>query len=165
MISTVKELKKYLETVENIPKDFKIAVGCLIFTPENKVILLKRGQKARDSWEKLEGVGGEVEVDENDLIVAVQREIKEEIGEVEVEIEKILMIKMMPGDNNSFWVVVDYLGKLKQWIPKIMELKKIEEICYLNLDEIKEETLSEYQKVTMKKYKELYGNEVYWIKL
>lgn len=161
MISTVKELKKYLETVENIPKDFKIAVGCLIFTPENKVILLKRGQKARDSWGKLEGVGGEIETDENDLIVAIQREIKEEIGEVEVEIEKILMIKMMPGDNNSFWVVVDYLGKLKQGIPKIMEPEKIEKICYLNLDEIKEETLSEYQKVTMKKYKELHGNYLY----
>lgn len=161
MISTVTELKKYLKTVENVPKDFKIAVACLIFTSENKVLLLERGQKARDSQGKLEGVGGGLDEGEENLVKAALREIKEEIGDMEVEIEKMLMIKPMPGNNNSFWVVVDYLGQLKNGIPKVMEAEKIKAIHYLDLNEIEEDKLSEYQKVTMKKYKELYGDKHY----
>lgn len=164
MITTVSELKEYLKDFD-IPKDYGIAVGCLIFTPENKVILLERGLKAKDSFGKLEGVGGGVEKGEESLIKTALREIKEEIGDVEVEIEKMLTIKMMPGNNNSFWVVVDYLGRLKSGIPKVMEPKKINKIHYLYLNEIDEDKLSIYQKVAMKKYEELYGNKPYWNKL
>jgi 8-oxo-dGTP pyrophosphatase MutT (NUDIX family) len=163
MITTLKKLKEYLKKFD-IPKDFRIAVGCLIFTLENKIILLERGQRARDSQGKLEGVGGGVDKGEENLILVAQREIKEEIGNVEVKIEKILTIKMMAGDNNTFWVVVDYLGRLKKGIPKIMEPEKTKKIHYLDLDEIKEETLSEYQKIAMKKYKESYGDKPYYDK-
>jgi len=161
MITTVTELKKYLETVENVPKDFKMAVACLIFTPENKILLLERGQKARDSQGKLEGVGGGVDEGEENLVKAILREIKEEIGDVEIEIEKMLMVETMPGNNNCFWVVVDYLGQLKEGTPKVMEPEKIVKIHYLDLNEIDEEKLSKYQKVTMRKYKELYGDKHY----
>jgi 8-oxo-dGTP pyrophosphatase MutT (NUDIX family) len=161
MITTVAELKKYIETVENIPKDWKVAVACLIFTPENKVLLLERGIKAKDSQGKLEGVGGAVEQGEESLIMALLREIKEEIGDVEVKIEKMLMVKPMYGKNDCFWVVVDYLGELKKGIPKVMEPEKANKIHYLKLNEIEEDKLSEYQKVTMRKYKELYGNKHY----
>lgn len=162
MITTVSELKEYLKDFD-IPKYYGIAVGCLIFTPENKVILLERGLKAKDSFGKLEGIGGGVEKGEESLIKTALREIKEEIGNVEVEVEKMLTIKMMPGNNDSFWVIVDYLARLKSGTPKIMEPEKINQIHYLNLDEIDENKLSEYQKVAMKKYKELYGSEPYWM--
>jgi len=163
MITTVSELKEYLKDFD-IPKDYGIAVGCLIFNPEDKVILLERGLKAKDSHGKLEGVGGGVEIGEENLINTALREIKEEIGNVEVVIEKMLTIKMMPGNNNTFWVIVDYLGRLKKGIPKIMEPEKINKIHYLKLNEIEEGNLSEYQKVAMKKYKELYGDKPYWSK-
>lgn len=162
MITTVSELKEYLKDFD-IPKDYGIAVGCLIFTPENKVILLERGLKAKDSFGKLEGVGGGVEKGEENLIDTALREIKEEIGEVEVKIEKMLTIKMMSGNNNSFWIIVDYLARLKNGIPQVMEPEKINKIHYLYLNEIEEDSLSKYQKVAMKKYKELYGDKPYWI--
>lgn len=164
MITTVNELKEYLKNFD-IPKDYGIAVGCLIFNSENKVILIERGLKAKDSFGKLEGVGGGVEKGEESLIATALREIKEEIGDVEIKIEKILTIKMMPGKNGSFWVIVDYLGRLKKGIPKIMEPEKINKIHYLELNEIDKNKLSEYQKVAMKKYKELYGDKPYWNKL
>jgi 8-oxo-dGTP pyrophosphatase MutT (NUDIX family) len=162
MITTVNELKDYLKDFD-IPKDYRIAVGCLIFTPEDKVILIERGLKAKDSFGKLEGVGGAAEIGEESLITTALREIREEIGDVEIEIEKMLTIKMVSGNNGIFWVIVDYLAKLKNGIPKIMEPEKIEKIHYLKLNEIEEDKLSDCQKIAMKKYKELYGNKPYWI--
>lgn len=155
-IQTIADLRRYLETLPSLPKDYKIAVGSLIFTQDDKVILLERGDGARDAQGKLEGVGGSVDEGETDLSEALRREIREEIN-VEVEICEVLTVKVMEGARFSHWVVVDYLCRLKSGSPSIQEHGKIRRIHYLSLKEIVDEQLSEYQKVAMGAYLKKYG--------
>ena len=160
-MKTVGELTKYISSLPNPPIKYKIAVGSLIFTKDNKVILIERGSEARDAVGKLEGVGGKVDASENNLHEVLRREIKEEI-DIAVDIDDVLTIKIMPGTNDPNWVVVDYLCRLKSGTPKIMEPKKIKAIHTLPLNEIREDSLSEYQQVTMTAYRKKYGNTVYY---
>src|SRR6266568_5232904 len=94
-IKTLSDLKAYLATLENVPKEYRIALGSLIFTKDDQVILLERGDKARDAAGQLEGIGGGLDEGEEDLIGALLREIHEEIGDVTVEIDKVLTVKIL----------------------------------------------------------------------
>lgn len=160
-MKTVGELTKYIASLPNPPIKYKIAVGSLIFTKENKIILIERGSESRDATGKLEGVGGEVDDAEFDLHEVLRREIKEEI-DIEVDIGDVLTVKIMPGAQYPFWVVVDYLCRLRSGTPKIIEPKKIKAIRILSLDQIREDSLSEYQRIAMTAYREKYGNTVYY---
>ncbi|NTU46497.1 NUDIX hydrolase [Candidatus Roizmanbacteria bacterium] len=160
-MKTVAELMDYVSKLKDAPKEYKLAVGSLIFTSDDKVILLERGERARDAVGKLEGVGGGVRKTEYDLHEALQREIREEIG-VEVEISDVLTIKIMPGEKDPFWVVVDYLCRLHSGIPTIKEPKKINKIHILPLSEIEEDQLSVYQQAAIKVYREKFGNVPYY---
>jgi ADP-ribose pyrophosphatase YjhB (NUDIX family) len=158
---TVHDLTKYISSLRNPPSKYKVAVGSLIFTKDNKVILIERGNEARDAVGKLEGVGGKVDDTDDDLHEVLRREIKEEI-DIDVDIDDVLTIKIMPGTKYPFWVVVDYLCRLKSGTPKIIEPKKIKSIHTLSLDEIQEDSLSEYEQVAMTAYRKKYGNSVYY---
>ncbi|NTU74307.1 NUDIX hydrolase [Candidatus Roizmanbacteria bacterium] len=155
-IQTVSDLNQYLSTLPRPPVEYKIAMGALIFTSDDKVILIERGEGARDATGKREGVGGGLEEGETDLIAALRREIDEEIG-VKVEIDATLIVKVMTGEHNQLWVVVDYLARLSSGTPHIHEPAKIRNIYFSRLSEIEENLLSEYQKVTMKAYRKKYG--------
>ena len=160
-MKSVVELKQYIASLPNPPSKYKIAVGSLIFTKDYKVVMIERGSEARDAVGKLEGVGGKVDESENDLHEVLRREIQEEIN-IDVDIDDVLTIKIMPGQKFPYWVVVDYLCRLKSGTPTIMEPNKIKAIHTLSLDNIREDRLSEYQQVAMKVYREKFGNKVYW---
>lgn len=160
-MNTVNELTKYISSLPNPPVNYKIAVGSLIFAKDDKVILVERGAEARDAVGKMEGIGGMVDNSEHNLHEVLRREIKEEI-DIEVDIDGVLTVKIMPGTKYPYWVVVDYLCRLKSGTPKIMEPEKIKAIHILPLDEIQEDRLSEYQHVAMAAYKEKFGNTVYY---
>lgn len=162
MLRTISELKGYIVTLENVPKQHRIAVGSLIFTPEDKIILLERGDKARDAQGKLEGVGGSLDASETNLIRALRREIKEELGKVEVEVSELLTIMTLPGTNNSFWVVPVYLCKLLSGEPTIMEPEKCSAIRCLSLNEIDQDGLSDFQRKTMEAYQKKYHNKPFY---
>lgn len=156
-MKTIDELKKYLSTLKEVPENYSIAVGSLIFTPDDKVLLIERGAKARDEQGKLEGVGGGVD-DEEQLDEALIREIKEELGDdVEVEISENFFVKILPGNNGGFWVIVDFLCKMTSGTPKIMEKDKVKAIHLLSLKDIDYDRLSVFQKVTMDEYREKFG--------
>ncbi len=162
-MKTVDELKAYLAELPEDPKNFKIAVASLIFTPEDKIILLERGPHARDSVGKLEGVGGSIDDDMN-LHDALIREIKEEIGEVKVKIEDMLTVLIRPSSNdpNLKWVVIAYLCRLVSGQPKNMEPHKCTAIYEISLDELPIEKLSKYQYQIMEAYKKKYGDRPYY---
>ena len=160
-MKTVGELNKYISSLSNPPIKYKIAVGALIFTKDNKVILIERGSEARDAVGKLEGVGGKVDESENNLHDVLRREIKEEI-DIDVDIDDVLTIKIMPGTHDPNWVVVDYLCRLRSGTPKIQEPQKIKAIYVLSLDKIREDSLSGYQQVAMTAYRKKYGNTIYY---
>lgn len=161
-MKTIDELKEYLSTLKNVPEHYKVAVGSLIFTSDDKVLLIERGAKARDEQGKLEGVGGSLGEGER-LDEALLREIKEEIGsDVEIEISDNFFVKILPGDKGGFWVVVDFLCKLVSGTPRIMEKDKIEALHFLSLEDINYDDLSVFQKVTMDEYRKRYGNSPYY---
>lgn len=161
-MKTFADLEKHLESIPNAPKKYKLAVGSLIFTPDDKVVLLERGSKARDSQGLYEGVGGGVDEGETDLHVALLREIHEEIGDVQVQIDKMLMVKILPGENYPWWVVVDFLCRLTGGSPQNMEPQKCVAIHLLGLKDIELDKLSHYQQVAMKEYKKQYGTNLYY---
>ena len=111
---------------------------------------------------KLEGVGSKVDESENNLHDVLRREIKEEIN-IDVDIDDVLTIKIMPGTKYPYWVVVDYLCRLRSGTPKIMEPEKIKAIHFLHLDKIREDSLSEYQQVAMTAYRKKYQNSIYYV--
>jgi 8-oxo-dGTP pyrophosphatase MutT (NUDIX family) len=135
----------------------------LLFTAEGKVVLLKRGKKARDAQGQFEGVGGGLDDHENDLIAAIEREVKEEIGDVEVIIDQTLGVKILPGESHPWWVVVDYVGRLISGTPKNMEPHKAEGVYTFTLQEVKDLNISIYQKETMRMYQERFGDKPYYI--
>lgn len=158
-MKTLQELKDHVSTLDNPPKEYKVAVGSLIFTDDDKVILMERGGQVRDAkiaQGKLEGVGGSLD-DETDLHEALLREINEELGDVEVEIVELLTVMVRPGSVDPFWAVPIFLCKLISGTPKIMEPRKCLKIHYLKLEDIKKEQLSDYQVETMEIYYKKYG--------
>lgn len=163
-MKTVSELKAYLAKLPDAPSHYRIAVGSLLFSSDDKVILLERGAAARDAQGQLEGVGGEVDEGENNLHAALQREVKEEIGDVKIQIDKMLTVKIMPSskDPNLQWVVVDYLCRLVNGVPCNMEPHKCAAIHELALAEIPQDRLSEYQLRAMNAYNERYGSVPYY---
>jgi ADP-ribose pyrophosphatase YjhB (NUDIX family) len=164
MLHKISELKKHILSLKNIPNQYNIAVGSLIFTSKDKVILIERGGQARDACGKMEGVGGSLDDSDTDLITALQREIQEELGDVKVEVLELLTIMTIPGTNNFFWIIPIYLCQLISGEPKIMEPEKCQAIHYVGLEEIEKNKLSDFQKETMKAYWKKYGKKAFYLK-
>lgn len=162
---SISELNQYLSTLPNAPQKYRIAVGALIFTLNGKVILQERGKDARDKQGKLEGIGGGVEENETDLHQALQREIKEEIGNVEVSVDDLLTVMVRPSTVHAgeWWAVPIYLCRLISGEPAIMEPHKCAAIHTLNLNEIADDLLTEYQKETMDVYKAKYADKPFYL--
>ena len=77
------------EDVSNVIKnnnislpDYRLAVIVRLMDKDGNVILQRRGPKSRDEHNKLEDIGGAVEDTDINLIEALYREIKEEVGEL-----------------------------------------------------------------------------------
>lgn len=163
-METVSELRKYVASLPDAPANYRIAVGSMTFTDDDKVILLERSAGARDSAGFLEGVGGGVDDGEENLYDVLRREIKEEIGDVDVQIDEPLAVKILPSskDPNLKWVAVDYLCRLVRGTPKNIEPHRCKAIHKLKLPEIPRDRLSPYQLVADKTYTEKYGNQPYY---
>jgi 8-oxo-dGTP pyrophosphatase MutT (NUDIX family) len=163
-MKTTGELSEYLATVDDAPTGYKIAVGSLLFTPDDKLLLLERGAEARAARGKLEGVGGGVDDGETDLEASLLREIHEEIGDdVDVTIDKMLSVKVLPGETYPWWVVVDYLGRIASGTPRIMEPHKCAALHYVDLAEVDSDRLSRFQRVAMGTYRTIYGDRPYYL--
>lgn len=164
-LQTTAELKTYLSELPGLPSDYKIAIGSLIFNDQGQLLLIERSGQSRDSLGKLEGIGGGLEPGEENLHQALQREIREEIGTLEVKIAETLTVLTLPGQSDhNFWVVPIYLCRLLSGIPTNMEPHKIKSVQWYDLSAIPQEKLSEYQKVTMSAYQKRFGLHPYPIK-
>lgn len=64
----------------NIP-EYRLAVIALLEDNDGHIILQRRGPKSRDEHNMLEDIGGAVENNDVDLVSALRREIKEEVGD------------------------------------------------------------------------------------
>lgn len=150
-----------------------IAVEALIFTPDGKLLLEKRGPLCKDAVGLLEGVGGGIDHHE-DLHEALRHEINTEIGAghggIKVSIDRLLEIRPIQFEEPRTkklkdWVVVSYLCKLLEGRPDIAEPEKIEELVYLTLDELYDKPAHELSGSTVaarEVYKAKYGSRPYF---
>ena len=158
-LRTVTDLRKFIKSLNRseIPSDYRIAVGGFILDQNNQLVLIERGALARDSIGKLEGIGGGVDDNEEDLHSALLREIGEEIGlsGKQVKIITPLTVKTLPGKTTGgYWVVPIYVCKIQEGEPYISGSGEVKAIKRFSLDHLPEENVSEYEKVTMQAYLE-----------
>lgn len=173
MVTKKAEVLDYLRAIGYDEKDYKIAVEALIFTPDGRLLLEKRGPMCKDAVGLLEGVGGGIDYHE-DLLEALRHEISTEItgekGKVKVSVDRLLEIRQIQFEEAKTkrlkeWIVVSYLCRLVEGEPDRGEKDKIEELVYLTLDElyaIPESKLSGSTIAARKVYKEKYGNRPYF---
>jgi mutator protein MutT len=117
-----------------------VGVGAAIIK-NGKILITKRGQKAKNEKGKWEIPGGSVEFNET-LEDAIKREIKEEHG-VEIEVQELLgVFSHIIKKENQHWVSPTYICKIKKGVPSILEPEKCAEIGWFTLEEAKKLKLS-----------------------
>lgn len=161
-IETTLQLKKFVSKLPNSPVDYKVAVSSFIFTKKDKLLLLERGKAAKESRGKLEGIGGLVKDSEKSLHEALIKEIQEEIGPVKIEVSGMMSIKILPGKTNAFWVIVNYLCRLTDGTPRIMDTNKVKNIHYIKLGDIDDKKLSTFKKETLDNYRKKFKNKPFY---
>jgi len=118
-----------------------VAIGAMIFNDQGKVLLTKRGPKARNEVGKWDFPGGAVNFGEK-LEDAVKREVREELGiEIEV-IEQLETVDHIIPDENQHWISTTYIARYVSGTPKIMEPEKLSEYKLVKLSEINPDDLT-----------------------
>jgi 8-oxo-dGTP diphosphatase len=109
-----------------------VGVGACIINNEEKILLCKRGAKAKNERGLWEIPGGAVELNET-LEEALKREIKEEIG-VDIEIIRLLhVVSHIIKKEHQHWVSPTYICKIISGFPVIKEPEKCDEIGWFSI--------------------------------
>lgn len=125
-----------------------VGIGAVIINSDGKMLLAKRGKKAKNERGKWEFPGGSVEFGDT-MEQTIKREIKEELG-VEIETLKHLSpVDHIIHDENQHWVTSAFLSKIVKGKPKIMEPEKCEKIDWFSFTEL-EKMVSELSIPTRK---------------
>lgn len=160
------DLQRHLAEIGCTDQGYFIAVEALIFTPDGKLILEKRGPLCRDEIGKLEGVGGRFEGD--DLHHSLMDEIHQEIGDIEVTIDRLLEVRQVAfqePDREQSWVVVSFLCRLLSGQPEPQEYGKIDDILMLSLSDLyaaDESLLSRSTVAARDTYRKQYGMKLFY---
>lgn len=142
------ELQEIIKKNKEIPKTYQVAVIVFAYDKNNKLILQRRGPKCKDERFKLEGIGGRVEKTDKDFRSALNREIKEEIGEKAIiEIKEFItaLTKKTLNINKNieeYWILLAYEGILKEGELQIIEPEKNLGFETYSLEQVPEKELS-----------------------
>lgn len=172
LIKTKAELFEYLEKMNIKRPSDRIAVEGLIFTPNGKILLEKRGPKCRDEVGKLEGVGGRLKGD--DLLRGLRDEFDQEIAAkkqgLEIKIDRLLEIRQVQFEDPDVgmldWIVVSHLCRLTKGTPAIGEPEKIDSLHELTLSQLfrkPKRDLSNSTIAARKTYEAKYGRQLYYM--
>jgi 8-oxo-dGTP pyrophosphatase MutT (NUDIX family) len=146
---------------------YRIAVEANIFDNKGRLLLQKRGPKARDERGKFEGIGGHLKQD-TDLHACLRKEIREEIGEdAVVNIDALFEVRpvvFIEDHGPEDWIVVSYLCYLDSGEPRVVNAGKTEVLKFFSLEEayaLKDEQLSRSTSRFLMLYKAKYGHRPY----
>lgn len=147
---TFKDLDKYGYT------NYKVGVIVHITDNKDRILLQQRGAKSRDENGLYEDVGGKVDKDDIDFRYAIEREIKEEMGEdVNINISNPIGVWFVPKKDTN-WLFIVFKGLYLNGDIKIMEPDKCMGYKFFTYEEaISSNMLSEscnFLVKTMKKY-------------
>ena len=121
----------------------------LLLEKGNKILLLKRKNTGYEDG-KYSLPGGHVEANE-EIRKALVRETKEEIG-IDIDAKEIEFYKVLNRKVNKKQEYVDFVFKTKHWTGNITneEKDKCEEIIWVDMDKIPENTLDFIPKILKK---------------
>ena len=140
------EVKNMDELIDQVLLDtsihkMKVCVVCFLYDQEGKIVLHRRGEKARDEIGKLEAIGGSVDRTDGDFREALLRELNEEAGfEATYEIGNFIVAQHTQHvDKNTDelidWVVLAYKGRVVSGELINMEPERCVEFTRRNIDE------------------------------
>ena len=148
----VKNIDELIEKVlyDKSIKKMKVCVVCMLYDQNGKIVLHRRGEKARDEIGKLEAIGGCVDKSDGDFRDALMRELREEAGlEAEYSIDDFVVAqhtKHVDKNSNEMidWVVLCYKGRILSGELINMEPERCVEFTYKTIDEyLEDKDLSE----------------------
>jgi len=134
-----------------------VGTGAMIFNSQGKVLVTKRGEKARNEVGLWEFPGGKVEFGERRRD-AIKREVLEEFGIVIDISERLNVQDHILTEEKQHWVSTSYIAKLMDGEPKIKEPDKCTEFRWLRLYDIKLDKLSKATKSDFLLYTKKYGS-------
>ena len=139
-VKTVDELIEKVINVKDIHK-MKVCVVCMLYDQEGKIVLHRRGAKARDEVGKLELIGGSVDRSDGEFREALLRELREEAGvEAEYKLGDFIVAQHTQHvDKNTdeliVWVVLCYEGRVVAGNLINMEPERCVEFTHRTLEE------------------------------
>lgn len=117
-------------------KDFiGVGGGVLIVDEQDRILLMKRGEGARNevgSWSK---PGGTVDYGEK-VAQALQREIKEELNIDIIMVGYLPHVDHIIASENQHWVAFNYIAKIVGGELKNMEPHKCDEIAWFTTEDL-----------------------------
>ncbi|MES2006928.1 MAG: NUDIX domain-containing protein [Patescibacteria group bacterium] len=112
-----------------------VGAGGVIVNEEGKILLSRRGSKARNQVGKWESPGGSVEFGET-AVETVKREAFEELG-IEIKIDALLgFVDDIIVEEKQHWAGPTYLCSIVSGTPTIMEPEMCDEIGWFSVEEI-----------------------------
>jgi mutator protein MutT len=113
-----------------------VGIGAIIVNSEGKMLLAKRGRKAKNEKGKWEFPGGSVEFGDT-MKETIIREMKEELG-IEIEpLEHLPAIDHIIPSDGQHWVTSAFISRIVSGEPTIMEPEKCDKIGWFALTEMK----------------------------
>ena len=139
----VKDMHELIEKALYIPElhKMKVCVVCMLYDQEGKIVLHRRGAKARDEIGKLEAIGGSINSTDGRFRDALLRELQEEAGDkAEYEIEDFIVAQHTQHidkhtEENIDWVVLCYKGRIVSGELINMEPERCVEFTHKTIDE------------------------------
>ncbi len=115
-----------------------MGAGVMILDEKNeKILLMKRGNKCKNEAGYWSEPGGEVEFGET-IVESMKREMKEELN-VEVKIWGCsVYVDHIIEVESQHWVSVSLIGNISRGEPEIMEVTKCSEIKWFELEKLPE---------------------------
>jgi ADP-ribose pyrophosphatase YjhB (NUDIX family) len=170
---TLADVEAHLATLPSPPEEYGVVPAGLIFnqlendpTNNDKLILLERGDEAKDDQGLLTGMGGAFGPEDTDLHDCLRREAGEEIGNVQIEIDEFLAVVIRKHAKNprKRWVLPIFLARAVDGTLENMEegSGKCAAIHQFALPDIPGGLLSPTQAVIMDIYARKYGDRPYY---
>lgn len=121
--------------------NYKVGVIAHIIDKDGNILLQQRGVKSRDENGLYEDVGGKVDKDDTDYKFAIEREIKEEMGDdVNIKLTNPVGVWYVPKKDTN-WLFIVFKGTYLDGNIKIMEPDKCMGYKFFTYDEAVESNM------------------------
>lgn len=131
-----------------------VGIGAVIVDTEGKMLLSKRGPKAKNERGKWEFPGGGVEFGDT-MEETIKREMKEELGITIETYQQLPVLDHIIRDEDQHWITSGFISKIRKGTPTIHEPEKCSAIGWFSLSQMAKMELSVPTKAYLKILKKI----------